>query len=70
VKNDGAAARLSDPAVSRTLPGSPASATADNTFDDGREDLTVFFTIGVILDVLLVAAFLLWAAGQWRKTKK
>ena len=36
----------------------------------GREDLTVFFAIGLVLDVFLVAAFLVWAVGQWHKTKK
>ncbi len=35
-----------------------------------REDLTVFFSIGVVVDVLLVAAFLVWAIGQWRRTRK
>ncbi len=56
--------------TSPSLPGSPAATDAKAALDDGRKDLTIFFTIGVILDVLLVAAFLLWAAGQWRKTKK
>jgi hypothetical protein len=37
--------------------------------NDGREDLTVFFSIGVVVDVLLVTAFLVWAVGQWRKKK-
>ena len=36
----------------------------------GRKDLTVFFSIGVIVDVLLVTAFLVWAAGQWSKSRK
>jgi hypothetical protein len=53
-----------------SLPGSPAATGAKAALNDGREDLTVFFTIGVIIDVLLVATFLVWAAGQWRKTRK
>jgi hypothetical protein len=36
--------------------------------EHAREDLTVFFSVGVVLDVLLVAAFLVWAVKQWRKT--
>ncbi len=36
----------------------------------GRDDLTTFFSIGVVIDVLLLTAFLIWAVGQWRKTKK
>jgi membrane protein DedA with SNARE-associated domain len=50
-----------------TSTGSSAGSAAVN---DRGEDLTVFFSIGVIIDVLLVAAFLVWAIGQWHKTKK
>ncbi len=70
LENGGAAIEVTgsttDIAVS-TSPGSSAEGVAVN---DQREDLTVFFSIGVIVDVLLVAAFLTWAIGQWRKTKK
>ena len=45
------------------------SGKKDTTPSDDRKDLTVFFSIGVIVDILLVAAFLIWAAGQWSKTK-
>ncbi len=48
----------------------PVTGADEAAANDGREDLTVFFAIGVIIDVLLVTAFLLWAVGQWRKTKK
>jgi hypothetical protein len=37
--------------------------------NNGRKDLTVFFSIGVIVDILLVTAFLIWAVRQWSKTK-
>ena len=47
----------------------PGSVTGKPAVDAGREDLTVFFTIGVIVDVLLVTAFLIWAVGQWRRKK-
>lgn len=43
---------------------------AEQAVTDERKDLTMFFSIGVILDVLLVAAFLIWAVGQWRKARK
>jgi len=46
-------------------PGTKRAATSDN-----RKDLTVFFSIGVIVDILLVTAFLVWAVGQWSKSKK
>ena len=45
------------------------SGKKDTTPSDDRKDLTVFFSIGVIVDILLIAAFLIWAAGQWSKTK-
>lgn len=38
--------------------------------DDARDDLSVFFSIGIAIDVLLLTAFLIWAAGQWRRTRK
>lgn len=48
----------------------PGEAHAGNkTASHEREDLTVFFSIGVLLDILLVTAFLVWAVRQWRKTK-
>jgi len=49
---------------------SPGPGTGTTAVGNGREDLTVFFSIGVVIDVLLVTAFLVWAVGQWRKTKK
>jgi hypothetical protein len=45
-------------------------AAQETPGSDGRRDMTAFFTIGAIVDVLLVAAFLVWAVGQWRKAKK
>ncbi len=48
----------------------PVTGAGEAAVNGGREDLTVFFAIGVIVDVLLVTAFLIWAVGQWRKTKK
>ncbi|GMQ89410.1 MAG: hypothetical protein BMS9Abin09_0890 [Gammaproteobacteria bacterium] len=48
----------------------PVSGVEGAVASGGREDLTVFFTIGVIANVLLVTVFLVWAVGQWRKKKK
>lgn len=44
--------------------GGDAAGTAE-----GKKDLTVFFSIGIIVDILLVTAFVIWAAGQWSKSK-
>jgi len=48
----------------------PATVAHELSPDEGREDLSVFFTIGVIVDVLLVTGFAVWAVGQWRKPRK
>ena len=50
------------------IPGSTAVAE-ETIINDSRTDLTVFFSIGIVVDVLLVTAFLVWAVGQWRKKK-
>jgi hypothetical protein len=47
---------------------SPAAGAGTAT--RAREDLTVFFSIGIVLDVLLATLFAVWAVGQWRKTRK
>ena len=36
---------------------------------DGRKDLTVFFSVGVIANLLLVVAFVAWAIRQWRNSR-
>ena len=60
----GAQTRDASPSASSGLPAGELEA------DAGREDLTAFFSIGIIVDVLLIAAFVIWAVGQWRKTRK
>lgn len=58
-----------------TLADTPDTPTVDSgnagrSDNKDRKDLTVFFSIGVIVDILLVAAFLYWAVGQWSRSKK
>lgn len=48
----------------------PDSGTAGAAIDAGGKDLTVFFVIGIAVNIILITVFLLWAAGQWRKTKQ
>ena len=59
------------PGLATNIPESvPANSGNKGTAtNDDRKDLTVFFSIGVIVDILLVTAFLIWAVGQWSKTK-
>ena len=56
-------------AEGKSAAGTPGTHTEATIINDGREDLTVFFSIGLVIDVLLVTAFLVWAVGQWRKKK-
>jgi hypothetical protein len=32
-----------------------------------REDLSVFFTIGIIVNAVMVVAFVVWGFKQWKK---
>ena len=67
----GAVAGVPEPAAGAASVAVSSHSVAEQTAaNSGREDLTVFFSIGVAVDVLLVAAFLMWAVGQWRRTKK
>ncbi len=60
--------RLQVTAAGPTVDNAPA--THELSAEDAREDLTVFFAIGIVIDILLVAAFIVWAVGQWRKPRQ
>ncbi len=60
-------ARLSGPV---TPSMSSVSGTAPRETEEERKDLTGFFVIGMVLNILLLMLFLIWAVGQWRKTRK
>ena len=68
-ENGRAVAGVPGPATNIPESISGNSGKKDTTPSDDSKDLTVFFSIGVIVDILLIAAFLIWAAGQWSKTK-
>ncbi len=58
-------------AGANTAAGMPAdSGTAEVAIDDAGKDLTVFFVIGMAVNIIMITVFLFWAAGQWRKTRK
>jgi len=46
------------------------SDTAGVASDAGGKDLTVFFVIGMAVNIIMITAFLFWAVGQWRKSQK
>lgn len=51
------------------VPG-PVAGAGIKAENDRRDNLTGFFVIGMIINVLLITLFLIWAVGQWRKMKK
>jgi len=71
VAEDGAAT-ATPPGLAADIPASApdGTGTAEQADKSGGKDLTVFFSIGAIVDILLVTAFLFWAVGQWSRTKK
>ena len=32
-----------------------------------KEDLTVFFSIGMTINIVMITSFFIWAVKQWRK---
>jgi hypothetical protein len=62
--------RAAGPVSGLPLSMSPVSGTGVRVANDTRGNLTGFFVIGMIINVLLITLFLIWAVGQWRKTKK
>lgn len=52
-----------------SAPAGAFSGDRGDTAGGDQKDLTAFFVIGFIINILLIGAFLFWAAGQWRKTK-
>jgi hypothetical protein len=69
-ENDEGVSRLAGPVSGLPLSMPPVSGPGVRTEIDARKDLTGFFVIGMIINVLLIVLFLIWAVGQWRKTKK
>ncbi len=51
-------------------PAGPLSRTEGEASSGEKKDLKAFFVIGFIINILLISAFLFWAARQWRKTKQ
>jgi hypothetical protein len=37
-------------------------------FEAERDDLTVFFTIGVVINIVMITAYFIWAYKQWGKS--
>jgi len=69
-ENNGVIAEAPGAGIESTVATSPGPGTTTTVARGEREDLTVFFSIGIVIDVILLTAFLVWAVGQWRKAKK
>jgi heme/copper-type cytochrome/quinol oxidase subunit 2 len=37
--------------------------------EDGREDLTTFFAVGIVINIVMITAYFVWAFKQWNKTE-
>lgn len=37
-------------------------------FEAEREDLTGFFTVGVVINIVMITAYFFWAYKQWGKS--
>jgi hypothetical protein len=49
------------------------SYTEQPTFESGlpqNDPLIVFFGIGVVISVVMITAYFIWAYKQWKKTDK
>ena len=49
------------------------SYTEQPTFDSGlsqTDPLIVFFGIGIVINVVMITAYFIWAYKQWKKTDK
>jgi len=57
---------LADDAPAVSAPNDRASAMKA---PKPSKDLTGFFAIGFLINVVAIAAFLYWAAGQWRRRR-
>ncbi len=50
-------------------PAGPLSGDRGGTTGGEQKDVTAFFIIGFVINILLISDFLFWAVGQWGKTK-
>ena len=52
-----------------TIPDTPDNTLPKTTSDEPRE-LSMFFKIGIGLNIVMLIAFYSWAIRQWRQSKK
>ena len=49
---------------------SPASVSPDEVTEtrQKKRNLTGFWVIGILINIVVISAFVVWAVGQWRKS--
>ncbi len=53
-----------------TKSAEPANITLQDSHPtSGRDDLTAFFAVGMIINLIVLAAFFVWAYKQWKKKR-
>ena len=40
---------------------------SDSEFNHEKDDLSVFFGIGMVINIVMIISFFLWATRQWKK---
>jgi len=44
------------------------SEQPEPVFEAEREDLTSFFAVGIVINIVMITAYFVWAYKQWNKT--
>ncbi|MCP4126085.1 MAG: hypothetical protein GY753_03365 [Gammaproteobacteria bacterium] len=47
-----------------------ADVTSGLDADNNKDKLTIFFAIGLVINIVLMSLFGMWAVRQWRKSDK
>ncbi len=48
-------------------PGSGGILSEKEMYIPNENDLTAFFAVGMVVNIVMLIAFLVWAVNQWRK---
>lgn len=62
-------------AAENKLPGSSMAEPAVFTIQDlapnqNKDKLSIFFAIGLVINIILMSLFVVWAVRQWRRSDK
>jgi len=60
--------RIISASVNTAVKNGSAVAAPELGADENKEKLTIFFAIGLVINILLMTLFGIWAVRQWRKS--